>query len=419
MSSTDATRRDHDGHDRQDGHDHPASQSGWRLWLALGAGAAILTALALVFFTGSSDSDYPTQLPFPSRTDRLVLKSPEQLPTRLNEPGRLDADLAALDQIGGRTVDPSTLPADLRSALDRYLKATFATPSAPTFPTSPELSAAAARLGLENSVLVTGGKLFRKHCQQCHGLAGDGRGPTGLWINPYPRDFRRGMFKFVSTGASGLPRPEDLLRTITEGLKGTAMPAFGLLPDAEREALVRYVIFLTLRGQTEFHTLAAIAAADAGATGDPAQYAASRLKQAANEWQAALASAATLSEPSDGEPGSETHAAAVRRGYQLFTSNEKDSCISCHGDFGRKPQLRYDVWGTVAKPADFTAPELKGGTRPVDVYHRIRGGIPAVGMPAHPKFTDRQVWDLVRFVRAVPFPRELPPDVRVSVYPVP
>jgi hypothetical protein len=79
--------------------------------------------------------------------------------------------------------------------------------------------------------------------------------------------------------------------------------------------------------------------------------------------------------------------------------------------------LRYDVWGTVAKPADLTGPTRKGGARHEDLFDRIRGGIPAVGMPAHPEMTDRQVWDLVRFVKSLPYPRELPPEVRKGVYP--
>jgi hypothetical protein len=39
-------------------------------------------------------------------------------------------------------------------------------------------------------------------------------------------------------------------------------------------------------------------------------------------------------------------------------------------------------------------------------------------MPAHgpPKYTERQVWDLVRFVTSAPYPVRLPPDVRAEVY---
>jgi mono/diheme cytochrome c family protein len=135
------------------------------------------------------------------------------------------------------------------------------------------------------------------------------------------------------------------------------------------------------------------------------------------EWEKAQHAPQTPTAPDDGAPGSPTHQAAVKRGYELFTKKADNACITCHGEFGRKPVLRYDVWGTVAKPADLTATTLKGGLRPEDVYARIRGGISAVGMPAHPELTDRQVWDLVRFVKSVPYPRELPPEVLGAVYP--
>ena len=35
----------------------------------------------------------------------------------------------------------------------------------------------------------SGGKhgLYRRHCAHCHGISGDGHGPTALILNPYPR----------------------------------------------------------------------------------------------------------------------------------------------------------------------------------------------------------------------------------------
>ena len=86
----------------------------------------------------------------------------------------------------------------------------------------------------------------------------------------------------------------------------------------------------------------------------------------------------------------------------------------------RLQSLGYVV-GTVSKPANLTEPHLKSGTRPQDVYARVRFGIAPVGMPAHapPKYSDRDVWDLVRFVTAAPYPAKLPPPVRAAVYPNP
>ena len=86
--------------------------------------------------------------------------------------------------------------------------------------------------------------LFRRHCAACHGTSGDGAGPSAAVLNPYPRDFRNGVFKFTSTAGGAKPLRDDLWRTLRQGLPGTAMPSFRKLPDREIEALVEYVKYL-------------------------------------------------------------------------------------------------------------------------------------------------------------------------------
>ena len=76
-------------------------------------------------------------------------------------------------------------------------------------------------------------------------------GPTTAFLNPYPRDYRRGIFKFKGTVREDRPTTEDLLRTLTDGLQGSAMPSFKLLPQVDREALVEYVKYLSMRGEVE------------------------------------------------------------------------------------------------------------------------------------------------------------------------
>ncbi len=379
-------------------------------------GWAIGPAVIAVALSGcGSPPDFPAEMPFAPRTDRLVLKVPDRQPAGGNEGGRLDEELAGLDALGGQTADPASLPAVPRQALNAYLAATFGTPAAPKIERADPV---VSTLGLTPDRLAEGGRLYRRHCLQCHGLGGDGRGPTGLFIDPHPRDFRRGSFKFTSPGG-GKPRRADLERTLAAGLKGTAMPAFALLPEGERDLMARYVTFLAVRGQVEFQTLAALAAGGAdGVDGDAAEFAAQRLTAALSEWARAEA-APPPSPPPPGaaeREGADTEA-AVRRGHALFADKAGAGCISCHEDFGRKAALRYDVWGTVVRPAALTAGVHKGGGRPEDLFERIRGGITPSGMPAHPALSESQAWDVVRFVRALPHPPELPPDVRAKVYP--
>jgi mono/diheme cytochrome c family protein len=53
--------------------------------------------------------------------------------------------------------------------------------------------------------------LYRRHCAHCHGISGDGHGPTAMLLNPYPRDYRPALFKFKGTGSSKSVRNTWLL----------------------------------------------------------------------------------------------------------------------------------------------------------------------------------------------------------------
>src|SRR5260370_17003623 len=48
---------------------------------------------------------------------------------------------------------------------------------------------------------------------------------------------------------------QDLVRTIREGIEGSSMPSFRLLPDKDIEALASYVAHLSLRGQVEYQVI--------------------------------------------------------------------------------------------------------------------------------------------------------------------
>ncbi len=100
------------------------------------------------------------------------------------------------------------------------------------------------------------GGLYQKHCVTCHGLAGSGTGPTSRFQNPYPRDFRHGVFKWKSTERAAKPTRDDLQRLLARGVPGTAMPSFTLVRPADRDALIDYVIYLSVRGEVERELLA-------------------------------------------------------------------------------------------------------------------------------------------------------------------
>jgi mono/diheme cytochrome c family protein len=58
---------------------------------------------------------------------------------------------------------------------------------------------------------------FQANCSSCHGMGGKGDGPVGAALNPAPRDFTKGDFKY-DTDADGKPGTDaDLKNVITKG----------------------------------------------------------------------------------------------------------------------------------------------------------------------------------------------------------
>ena len=67
--------------------------------------------------------------------------------------------------------------------------------------------------------------LFESNCAICHNTTGDGKGEAAFLLYPKPRNFRAGKFRLV-TSQNLQPTREDLFRTISNGMPGTAMPSF-------------------------------------------------------------------------------------------------------------------------------------------------------------------------------------------------
>ncbi|QDV68429.1 Cytochrome c [Rosistilla carotiformis] len=136
----------------------------------------------------------------------------------------------------------------------------FGTPDDPKLPDflleDPDLG---TLVTMENLVAASGSPseegrgLYRQHCSTCHGITGNGRGTTAALLDPYPRDYRMGKFKFKSTRRGSKPVREDLHYSITHGIDGTAMKAIPELnaEPEQVEALIDYVMYLTWRGEVE------------------------------------------------------------------------------------------------------------------------------------------------------------------------
>ena len=89
--------------------------------------------------------------------------------------------------------------------------------------------------------LERGKRVYEQNCAGCHGNEGPRERPGLPYIYPRPRDFSAGFFKLTSTPQGSLPTDEDLLRTITNGMPGSAMPSWELLSESDRRDAAAYV----------------------------------------------------------------------------------------------------------------------------------------------------------------------------------
>ena len=305
--------------------------------------------------------------------------------------------------------------------------------------------------------------LYRRHCAHCHGVSGDGHGPTAQFLNPYPRDYRMGQFKFKLTDADGAykkPSKADFHRTLMQGIAGTSMPSFRVLPEPEREALVDYVIYLSIRGQTE---RALIEAAYFNASdkqedqGNPQkllvnfgeasqdqdlEFVKELLVPVVLPW--ANGGQGTVQRTIEEAPVGWDSPESIELGRKLFYQS-KANCYSCHGrtGIGDGQNNLFDNWtlehlgnaqgeaagsgedGEIAgipeyfynselaqigvvkprnvKPRNLRLGNYRGGRRPIDIYQRITGGIEGTPMPANTKLTQAEAWSLVAYVLNLPY----------------
>lgn len=137
------------------------------------------------------------------------------------------------------------LPWPRAVALGVLLLASVFQPAQAQTPTTTErIEALEAELGKVQSErhAERGQRLFAQACAACHGSGGQGDGPGASDLDPAPRDLTARHFRFRSTANGQHPRPEDLTRTIREGLPGTSMPAFGnVFSEESIEELVGYI----------------------------------------------------------------------------------------------------------------------------------------------------------------------------------
>lgn len=254
---------------------------------------------------------------------------------------------------------------------------------------------------IEVSRLAAGRETYEAECAGCHGIegegtvAGDGAGPAAHFMDPRPRNFRKGKFKFTSTASGERPMRKDLYRIISGGLAGSAMPSFKLLTDERRMDIVEYVRYISLRG--EFEQMLLNVTIDDEELPDPAEFA-----ELLNGWW----DERNLSSVFPSTPETEFDAASVERGKVLYMDAARANCVSCHGEtgVGDGPSAKEfkDEWGYAIEPRDFTGGVYRSGGENAQLWTAIATGIGGTPMAAFGgSLSSDEIWDIVHFVKSL------------------
>ena len=204
-----------------------------------------------------------------------------------------------------------------------------------------------------------GREVYIAHCVGCHGTRGDGAGRAATFLSPLPRDFTAAVFKFRSTPSGSLPTDGDLFRTVTRGVRWTAMPTWHEVPDKERVAVVAYLKTLSKRWSAE--------------AGEPPIH---------------------VPKPPRATPE------RLARGQTLYGQAK---CAECHGDDGRgdgpSAGSLQDDFQRPIRPADFTRGQFKAGPSVADVYRTMTTGLDGTPMPSFAdSMTDEERWAIAYYV---------------------
>lgn len=329
--------------------------------------------------------------------------------------------------------DPQSISPAQRQAIVEMLEDLFGTPDAPRLPPGvpldlERLRRAAGPTGRDFTGTERG--LYRKHCAVCHGISGDGAGPIAAMLNPYPRDFRSGIFKYTSTVLGAKPTRRDLERTIRRGIPGTGMPSFAPLSDEDLQALIDYVQYLSIRGETELYLLRTVVDENELLPLDKDRVIAEAVVPAAEAWtRVEQDPAAWVITPQRPTLNEGELAAAIERGRKIYLE-PRSQCVKCHGPEGKGDGEQtdlYDDWNKPKKgvtdqqtrelsrwfslplqqlkPRNFQEGLFRGGGRPEDVYLRIYVGIKGTPMPAMGPapgqpgiLTPQEIWDLTFYI---------------------
>jgi mono/diheme cytochrome c family protein len=200
---------------------------------------------------------------------------------------------------------------------------------------------------------VRGQLVYLVNCAQCHGLAGDGKGWSGDYLNPKPADLREDAGVPLEVDAEG-----KALARVTFGIVGTTMPSWGeFLPSGQRWDAITYIIESFRLGKP----VTASVAGDGTVAADFATL-------SPDNWKA------------------EGHEISAANGADVY----KTYCATCHGETGGGDGSAN------AKSPSLGPSSFPAGLSVNYVFWRVWDGVPDSVMPPFARFlSDGDVWDVV------------------------
>lgn len=209
----------------------------------------------------------------------------------------------------------------------------------------------------ESASYERGQVTFLENCAHCHGLAGDGQGWDGQYLNPQPADFRD-----MAGMTMGPQAPGEHLAKVTFGIQDTAMPTWGeFLPEDQRWDVIQYLMMSFMMGQPVTASVY-----EDGST------AADFITLSIDNWTG------------------EGHTVSMDHGSELYGTY----CATCHGDNGQG-NGPGTVGNASAGPAAFPAdlPETY-------IFWRVWDGVPESVMPPFNwLLSEADIWDITSHVQ--------------------
>jgi mono/diheme cytochrome c family protein len=242
-------------------------------------------------------------------------------------------------------------------------------------------------------LIAQGKSAFMINCASCHGTSGHGDGPASAALNPKPRNFTEGYWRY----GGGLAR---VTRTITEGSPGTGMASFIALPLEDRIALAHFVRSLEPKLEEDkpedLAWLQPAGTGTQGAGGAAPGGAAPEPPGPVIPIERAMAALAEAEPP----VGAVATPAAQQAGSDLYA----ERCAKCHGAAGQGG-IRVRMLGSAPYAYEVTrslgAPQGDWATRYESFERLILQGLPGYAMPANGDLSRVELRNLYLYTQAL------------------